>query len=176
MEKVYFIILSIGVAYTVISLVFSGLSDILDVWQIAVGFSTDGISPIQSTTIMAFLTVFGGVGLFGVYSQWNWLFTIIIALILGLMTSILLYKFIFVPLYNSQNSSTVSREEFIGLKAKVTSTILEDGFGTISYVKNGNTYTSPAKEIEGNLVKQGDDVLIVKIDENVFFVMSVHDN
>jgi hypothetical protein len=82
----------------------------------------------------------------------------------------MLYNFIAKPIYRSENSSDVSRNQLIGVPAEVTCDILENGFGTIKYTVNSIKYTAPARHIENKPVKQGEKVFICKIEDNVFFI------
>jgi len=120
---------------------------------------------------VSFLTVFGGLGIMGVkLTDWNSIVLFVVALALGIAVSAILYNFIVKPLYRSENSSDVSRDKLIGIPAEVTTDILENGYGTIQYTVNSIKYTGPAKHIEEKSVKQGQRVVICKIENNTFFV------
>lgn len=130
---------------------------------------------INPTVVVSFLTVFGGIGILGTnYFKWVVVQVFLIALISGVIISFLLYRFIAVPLYRSENSTDVSREDLIGIAAEVSSEILENGFGKIAYTVNSIKYTAPAKHIENKEVKQGAEVFICKIENNVFYVKEIN--
>lgn len=125
---------------------------------------------------VSFLTVFGGMGIMGTeHFQWNAMLVLLVALSMGIVTAFLLYRFVSIPLYRSENSSDVSREELQGTLADVSSAILEDGFGKISYTAKSIKFTAPAKHIDGKAVQQGQRVVICKIENNIFYVSEVQE-
>jgi membrane protein implicated in regulation of membrane protease activity len=123
---------------------------------------------------VSFLTIFGGIGILGEsYFKWDSIITLVCAVATGIICSALLYNFVAKPIYRSENTSDVSREQLIGTSAEVTTDILANGFGTITYTVNSIKFTSPSKHIEGNEVKQGQKVVICKIEENIFYISEV---
>ena len=131
---------------------------------------------INPLVAVSFLTLFGGIGILGTnYFKWNALMVLLIALASGIITATILYKYVAVPLYNSENTSDVSRNDLIGTAAEVVSAILEDGFGEIKYIVNSIMFTAPARHIEGNAVIQGKRVVILNIENNVFYVKEIEE-
>lgn len=123
---------------------------------------------------VSFLTVFGGMGVMGInYFKWNSIVIFIVALGSGIIVSALLYNFIAKPIYRSENTSDVSREDLIGSTAEVTTGIVANGYGTIKYTVNSIIYTAPAKHIDEKAVKQGEKVFICKIEANTFYISEV---
>lgn len=120
---------------------------------------------------VSFLTVLGGIGIMGTrFFSWNSLIVLVTALGSGIIISVLLYNFVAKPIYESENSTDVSRESLIGVNAEVTTDIIENGFGTIKYTVNSIKYTAPARHIDDKPVKQGEQVFICKIENNIFFI------
>ncbi len=93
-----------------------------------------------------------------------------IAVAAATTVSWLLYKLVVVPLHNAQNTSAVSQAALIGKEAKATLNLSKDSFGNIVYIVGGNTYSSPAKTLEEELILKGEAVVIKKIENNVFYV------
>lgn len=123
---------------------------------------------------VSFLTVFGGIGIMGTnYFKWDVIVIFIVALASGIVVSALLYNFVAKPIYRSENTSNVSRGELIGVAAEVTTDILANGFGTIKYTVNSIMFTAPAKHIDEKAVRQGEKVVICKIEDNVFYISEV---
>jgi len=91
----------------------------------------------------------------------------------GMFISILMYRLVIKPLKKAQNTSTPNAEDLVGIRATVTETICTGGFGEISYVINGNSYTSPAKATNGTEIKAGKDVAICWIEKYIFYVSSL---
>lgn len=126
---------------------------------------------LNPITAVSFLTVFGGMGIMGInYFRWNDVVIFLVAIGSGIIVSTLLYNFVARPIYRSENSSNVSREELIGMAAEVTTDIINGGFGTIKYTVNSLIYTAPARHIDGKGVKQGERVFICKIEDNTFYI------
>lgn len=162
-----------GTAYTIISFIFGQLFDFVDI-DGDIDFDGDvtgvNISPLKPIVIVAFVTVFGGIGMISIKSGLASLLALLIAVASGLLIAFLIYRYIVVPLYKAQNTSAVSQAELIGHRAVMKLDIRGDNFGRVSYVINGNTYTSPAKSLEGKEINRGEEVIIVEIRKNVFFV------
>ncbi|SHI61167.1 hypothetical protein SAMN02745163_00482 [Clostridium cavendishii DSM 21758] len=187
----YEIVFWVGVIYTVITFLLGGVSGILhfdahvdshmdthidthvDSFH---GTSTFAVFPIKPITVVSFLTVFGGTGIVLTKNGFLAIVVFIIATFLGLLVSTLLYKLVVVPLYKAQNTSAVYQKELIGIKATVITPILKNSFGTIAYVVNGSKNNSPAKSVKNTAINQGEEVLIFKIEDNVFYVEPLNEN
>jgi len=123
---------------------------------------------------VAFLTVFGGMGIMGInFFKWNGIIIFVVAAASGVIVSALLYNFVAKPIYASENTSDVSREELIGTLAEVTTDIIANGFGTIKYTVNSIRFTAPARHIDEKAVMQGEKVFICKIEDNIFYISEV---
>jgi membrane protein implicated in regulation of membrane protease activity len=194
LEQVYTIVFWVGVIYTVVTFLLGGLFGLvhldghidthvdshLDI-QCDTHIDTAGVSPtftifpLKPITIVSFLTVFGGIGMMGTSNGLNAILLFVVALVSALITAFILYRFIVVPLYKAQNTSDVSRKMLIGMKAKVISPILEEGFGTIAYVVNGKRYNAPAQHIGKKAVPQGEEVIIYEINNHIFYVQPINE-
>ena len=129
------------------------------------------ISPFKPVVIMAFLTVFGGIGVICLkYLGLAAFFALIAAFPSGMLASFFMYRLIIVPLYMAQNTSAVSQRELIGIPATVTLDIKKGCFGKITYVVNNNTYTAPAISGDSEEIPRGERVVILNIKKNVFRV------
>jgi len=158
----------------VVSLVMGQLFDFLDFDG---DIDLDGdifglpVSPLKPIIIMSFITTFGGIGIIALNKGLGSITSLVIALSSGLLVAILLYNFVVVPLYKSQNTSAISKEELIGYNAKTKVSIIGNNFGSITYTINGNTYSAPAKSIDGMDIYVGEEVRIVSIEKNTFYVV-----
>lgn len=172
--EIYKIIFATGVLYAVVSFLLGQLFDFNHI-QLHVHLDGEmplfgGISPIKPITIVTFITVFGGVGLMISDVGFSNIVSLLISFIAALITSFLMFRLIVIPLYKHQNTSVSSQKDLIGTSATVVSTIFKDGFGEIKYVKNKNTYSAPAKHISNKTIGSGEQVFIVKIEDNIFYV------
>jgi hypothetical protein len=127
---------------------------------------------INPMVVVSFLTVFGGLGIMGTnYSKLLAPIVFIGALASGILVSYSLYKFIVLPIYRSENTSDVAKENLIYEVAEVISPIMEDGFGEIRYTINSLRYTAPARHHKGKAIAQGEKVVIYRIEDNIFYVV-----
>ncbi|MDR1540000.1 MAG: NfeD family protein [Clostridiales bacterium] len=167
MHTLFTICFVVGSGYVVISFLLGEIIDVLDF-----DFSFDflgGVFPLKPSVIAAFVTVFGGAGLIFSSIVGN-LLALAFAAILGIIVAFLLYRFVIVPLYRAQNTSAADIQSFIGMDAKVTERIPQGSYGKIRYFANGNTYSAPAKSEDGGEIGRHEDVVIVYIEKNTYFV------
>jgi membrane protein implicated in regulation of membrane protease activity len=180
-ERIYMILFLVGVIYAVVTFLLGGFLDIVHLGT-HIDTHVDGhidcsgathtltVSPLKPIVIVSFITVFGGVGTVGSHYKVSPLPLFAISFIAAYLTAFVLYRFVMIPLYKAQNTSAVSQEELVGLYATVISSIMESGFGTISYVVNGSIYNAPAQHVNKEFIPQGEEVKIVEIKNNVFYV------
>ena len=126
--------------------------------------------PIRPTALICFSTVTGGAGTIFLKLGWENPLMHICSIASGYGLSMLLGVALPRKLRRAQNTSAAERYELIGLSAQVTSTILENSFGRISYTVRDNTYSAPARHIDAKRVAQGSLVVICEIKKNVFYV------
>lgn len=186
MSNIYTGIFLFGVFYTVITFLLGGLLGFIDA-----GFDTHfdahfhfhvdhfdtaptlTVSPLKPITIISFLTVFGGIGMMGTHYGLNPILVFILAFISAFIVSWMLFKGVVVPLYRAQSTSAISQEQLIGMTATIISTIIEGGYGTISYTVNGSRHNAPAKGVINQSIRQGKEVIITDIKDNLFYVQPV---
>jgi len=179
-----------GVLYTVISFLLGHLLDAagfdgdLDA-DVEIGVDADAgidldgdlagvsVSPLKPITVAAFVTVFGGTGMILMRTGFGPLLAAAAAVALGFAVSFLLYRFIVVPLYRAQNTSAISQKLLVGSLAHATLTMKEKSFGKIRYTAEGNTYSAPAKSVDGKMIAKGAPVVIIDIKKNIFYVKEV---
>lgn len=131
------------------------------------------VSPLKPIVITTFVTVFGGIGMICTINGLSQVTAAVIAFISGAAAAFLLYRFIIVPLYRAQNTSAISQKELRGALAKVTLAIRGSLFGKISYTVGGNTYSAPARSIDGEDIERGIPVVIINIEKNTFYVKRI---
>jgi len=164
-----------GVAYTLLSFILGQLLDFSGVGG-DIDFDADidiGLFPIRPVIIAAFITVFGGTGMILLKEGRSSLTSLICALAIGFGAAYLMYRFIIMPLQKAQNTSAVSQSALLGSLAYTTLPMEGKSFGRISYSIEGNTYSAPAKSIDGKPIAKGVPVVIIDIKKNVFLVKEV---
>ncbi|OGO77873.1 MAG: hypothetical protein A2Y23_11195 [Clostridiales bacterium GWB2_37_7] len=175
-----------GVLYTVISFLLGQLLDFAGVGgevDTDMDIDLDGgsqgdatgasVSPIKPVTIEAFVTVFGGTGMILLKNNYSALISLMAAAAMGLTISYLLYRLIIVPLHNAQSTSAVSQRELVGSLAYTVLPMKDERFGKLRYTVEGNTYSAPAKSVDGKMIAKGVPVVIIDIKKNIFYVKEV---
>jgi membrane protein implicated in regulation of membrane protease activity len=131
-----------------------------------------GLSPFSPTTISAFITAFGGLGL--VFSRIEatkspWIsapLAIIGALIIAAAVISL-----FSTLFHKVDSSSESRvATLVGMTGTVITPIPANGVGEIAYVQAGTRYSAPARNERGVPIAGGQSVKIVRVVGTQFYV------
>lgn len=198
MLKLFQVCFYTGVLYTVISFILGHLLDFAGVGgdvdldidiDAGSGIELDGgsdihglnhgdmsgtaVSPLKPVTIAAFITVFGGAGIIFIGNGFSAIIALAAAAALGLTVSYMLYRLIIVPLTRAQNTSAVSQAELVGSLAYATLDMKDKDFGKIHYSVEGNTYSAPAKSIDGKMIAKGVPVVIIDITKNTFYVKEV---
>lgn len=165
----------VGIALIIISLLLGSLFDIAGMDGLNLDFGGSSLAlPVSPIVFVLFTAIFGGIGWLLTDSVPGLLvlFTLLIAIVSGVIICFLVQHFIVTPLKKAQNTSAPEVHDLIGLPAMVSETIMENGFGEIRYVINGNSYTSPSKSIDGRELKAGVNVAICWIEGYVFYVTS----
>ena len=180
MVKVFEVCFLVGVILAVVSFVLGHILDIAGFDGIDFDGDVDfdmldtGIIPLSPTVYLILITVFGGIGkiLTIEKSNMNIVHISLIAFVSGLVVAFIINKFVILPLKKHQYTSARSRQDCIGMTAIVNETIMENGFGEIRYVVESNSYTTPAKSVDGKAVERGSEVIIRRIEDDVFYVES----
>lgn len=200
MLKVFQVCFATGVIFSLLSFIIGRVSDISHMGvdtgmhaDIDTGLSADAhfdtaihtdlnghaeipgfpVSPLKPIVITTFVTVFGGIGMICTTNGLSQLFSLIAALLSGTGAAFLIYRFIVVPIYRAQNTSAISQRELCGALAKVTLPIRGSQFGKISYSIRGNTYSAPARSVDGEDIERGIPVVIISIEKNTFYVKKI---
>ncbi|MFA5793948.1 MAG: NfeD family protein [Candidatus Brocadiia bacterium] len=179
----------LGLAYAVISTIFSGIfgggheggpeSGGFDASHDVAGHMDTGgadsgaihFSPLSPVIIAMFVTAFGGMGMvclkffkFSVYAS------IPVAVLGGIVTAGVTF-FLFAALFKATQGSSESRQvEMVGLEAEVITTIPVEGLGEVAYVAKETRYTASARSAYKTEIKAHSVVTIEKIVGNTFFV------
>jgi len=170
MQTVFIVCFGVGVGYALIGFI---LGEVLGVIHLDSAIHVDGgdaiVSPLKPVLLAVFLIVFGGLGLLLLPKLFFGL-TLVAAALCGLAASFLFYRFILVPMYKAQNTSTPEIQSLVGHAAKVTELIPQGKYGKITYYVNGNTYSAPAKSDSGDEIKRDTPVEIMYIENHTYYV------
>ncbi len=178
MLTVFQVCFFVGIGLTLLFFIFGNLFEAVGIDGLDLDFDLFGFDlflPINPILYILFSTVFGGIGwiLIDLHQGMTTFVIVIIAIFSGVLVSSLINFLVIKPLKRAQNTSTPNADELVGVRASVTETIVPGGFGEISFVVNGNSFTSPAKATNGGEIRSGEDVAICWIEEHVFYVVSI---
>jgi len=157
----YTIFFGVGVGFIALSLVIGELVEI----------EGTAFSIFRPTLIAVFLTVMGGLGMIltprfddgaGI--------VLVVSLLSGAVVASIIHFFVMIPLHMAQNTSAFDKSDTIGMAAKVISRVPQGGYGKISYSVSGSVVTSPAKSEDGGEIESGENVEIINIEGNTYFV------
>ena len=159
----YVVLFGVGIGFILVSLVIGELVEV-----------EGGVfSLFRPTLIAVMLTVTGGLGMLltpRLYDTYGAGFVLIISALSGLFIAGLINHFIIRPLHKAQNTSAFCKQTAIGTAATVISPIPPGGYGKIRYSVSGSVVTGPAKSEDGEEVKSGESVDIIRIEESIYFV------
>ncbi|GEN30612.1 membrane protein implicated in regulation of membrane protease activity [Cerasibacillus quisquiliarum] len=141
-------------------------------------FFGDVIEAIDETTfikpvlILAWIIFFSASGLiFEKLSFISSVFGMIISAIVAFLLTVLLNVFVFIPLANAEHSLSYTEESLIGRVGRIIISIPEDGFGEIFIESKSGMITKPATSIENIPISEGEEVLVLKIEKGVLYVV-----
>jgi hypothetical protein len=127
-----------------------------------------GHSPINVSTVLAFLTGFGGTGYILVKNDvLSSLLILIIALSIGLVIGALLFIFLSKVLMRDENVMKEANYQLEGTLGMITVSVPPHGIGEMKYVMEGTTRSIGVKEQEGKEIGKGTKVVIVKLVKGV---------
>jgi len=152
---------------------------LLTVGEPFLGLERFRLSFLSPITIAVFLTVTGGLGMI-LSPQMEFfigggLIAFGISAFGGVIVAAAIDRFLIIPLYKAQNTSSFNIQDTIGTTATVISPIPQGGYGKIRYNISGAVVTSPAKSDDGNQIKSGEQVTIIYVQKSTYFVKRVAD-
>lgn len=172
MLKLFEICFYTGILFSVVTFILGHFLNIahLDALDFHMDLTDVTYFPLRPIILAAFSVVFGGIGIMMLNAGNSNLLSFIVSFASGILISHSINRFILIPLYKAQNTSSKSQKEIIGTKARVLLGMNGDKFGEIQYVVCGNTYSAPAKSIDGSERNKDTEVIILKIIDDVFYV------
>ena len=133
--------------------------------------STGEVSPINSSTAMAFLTWFGGMGfLLSHYYPVHLVLGLAIALICGLLGGAVVFFYMAKFLIPRQSQLDPADYELTGALARISSPIRQDGTGEIIFSQAGVRKTSGARSVDGSPIEKGAEVVITRYEKGIAYV------
>ncbi|NCC16390.1 MAG: hypothetical protein EOM28_08590 [Clostridia bacterium] len=170
LEKIYTVSLIIGIIVPLLDLLMGVLSIGLHVgtdididMDVDMNFASTWL-PFSSLAILSFLVLFGGGGLISLYFV-NEKMSLIVAIVVGYLFAVVMNKFVIIPLKKNRVTSPKS-VEIIGKTARVTSSIIESGFGEIVVIVDRITLNYTAASRDNEAIGYGEIVKVLELKEN----------
>ncbi|ASS76055.1 protease [Tumebacillus algifaecis] len=134
-------------------------------------FHIHGPDFLDPTVIVGWVTAFGGSGvLLSTYTSLDTGTIVMMAAMVGIVLSFLLYFFYVKPMKKSENSTGFSVRDLEGKIGEVSVAIPEQGFGeVIVKVGAGNT-NQIAASFDRENISTGNKVVVVEVKEDVLYV------
>jgi membrane protein implicated in regulation of membrane protease activity len=129
------------------------------------------VSPVNFSTIMAFLAWFGAVGylLTRFSSLWVW-FGFLLALAGGLLGGAIVFYFFVKVLLAHDKSLDPADYEMVGVYGHLTSAIRDGGTGEMSFSQAGIRRSTAARSDAGIAIARGREVVITRYDKGIAYV------
>ena len=129
------------------------------------------VSPINFSTITAFLAWFGAVGylLTRFSTLWVW-FGFLIALSGGLIGGAIVFYFFVKVLLAHDKSLDPADYDMVGVYGHLTSAIRENGTGEMSFSQEGIRRSTAARSDAGGAIAKGTEVVITRYDRGIAYV------
>lgn len=170
LEKIYTATLVIGIIVPILDLIMGVLSiglhmgaDIDFDLDADMNFASTWL-PLSSLAILSFLVLFGGGGLISLFFVSEKI-SLLIAIAAGYFFAVVMNKFVILPLKKNRVSSP-KIEEIIGKSARVTSSIIDSGFGEIVVIVDRITLNYTAASKDNEAIGYGETVEILELKEN----------
>ncbi len=133
--------------------------------------SAHGISPINLTTIMAFLTWFGGAGyILRAYGGVMGLVGLVAAALAGLVGGAIIFYIMARVLLPGESTLDPADYRMEGTIARVTVAIRPDCAGEIVYAMGGSRRSDGARSVDGSTIERGTEVVVVRYERGIAFV------
>lgn len=129
------------------------------------------VSPINVSTIMAFLTWFGGAGyITHVYAGFLGTFSVIAATVAGLVGGAVVFFFLAKVLLPGQRFLDPADYRMVGTVARVSAQIAPNRVGEIVYARDGSRHSEGARSAEESVIERGTEVVIVRYERGIAYV------
>lgn len=130
-----------------------------------------GVSPVNVSTVMAFLTWFGGAGyILRVYAGVWGLLSLVAAALVGLAGGAMIFYFLVRVLLPGQRFLDPEDYRLVGTVARVTVPVGADRVGEIAYSKGGSRRSDGARSVDGSAIERGTEVVIVRYEKGIAYV------
>jgi membrane-bound ClpP family serine protease len=117
------------------------------------------------------LSVTGGAGvLLTKYSSLNDIYVLLISILIGIGAYLLIYYFLVIPMSNAESSTSISIHDLEGKVGEVITTIPAQGMGEVFISSTSGSRNETAKSFDQTIIKQGQQVVVVKAEDQILYV------
>jgi membrane protein implicated in regulation of membrane protease activity len=165
----YIICFWVGLILTLVTTLFGSHSLQMDVnLDSSHSVQGHGHSPINFTTILAFLTGFGGTGYILLKNNGlNGVLILLVALGIGFLIAALLFIFLSKVLMRDENVMKEANYEIEGTLGTITVAIPPQGTGEMKYILGGTTRSVGVRGQRGEEIAKGAKVVIVGMEKGI---------
>jgi membrane protein implicated in regulation of membrane protease activity len=129
------------------------------------------VSPLNFTTITAFLAWFGGVGYLLTTLSSIWIvFAFLLAAGAGVIGASIVFLFLVKVLLAHDKPMNPLDYEMVGVLGQLTSPIREGGIGEMSFRRDGGRQSSAARSEDGSAIAKGTEVVVTRYEKGVAYV------
>jgi membrane protein implicated in regulation of membrane protease activity len=129
------------------------------------------VSPVNTATLMAFLTWFGGIGyILTRYSALLGIFALLLAVVGGLGGASLIFLFMAKVLVRPDESMDPADYEMVGTLGRLTVGIRAGGTGEIVYTQGGTRKSAAARAEDGSTMEKGSEVAVTRFEKGIAYV------
>jgi membrane protein implicated in regulation of membrane protease activity len=133
--------------------------------------SGTSVSPLNFTTITAFLAWFGGVGYLLTRFSNIWLLAaFLLAVAGGLIGASLVFLFLVKVLLRHDMPLNAADYDMVGMLGHLTSAIREGGIGEMTFSQAGARRSAAARSDDGAAIEKGTDVIVTRYDRGIAYV------
>ena len=180
METFFLALFLIGLTFTVASFLL-GFAELdlslpgLPEWEFGPPESPDSLSPVNVSTVTAFVTWFGGVGyLLSVQDRFGAPLVVALSALGGLAGAAIVFL-VFARFLLPGQTPYMRAEDYRvqGALARVTVPMQGDRIGEVVYVKGGTTRSEGARSADGSALPRGSEVVILRYERGIAYVESL---
>jgi membrane protein implicated in regulation of membrane protease activity len=129
------------------------------------------VSPMNPSTIAAFLVWFGGAGYLAVVYYQAWFAVALgVATLSGLVGGSVIFWFLAKFLLGHEKELDPADYEMVGVLGSVSGTIRADGTGEILYSRDGTRRAAVARSEEGSRIPLGTEVVVTRYENGIAYV------
>ena len=144
------------------------------VFDIALGLDNEIFNLTTALCFTGVAAVFGYIILN--YTSFSTVMVITLAALISLALTIVLNIFVFIPLSRMESSTVFKIEDMQGEVGEVTLSIPADSVGEVTVTTALGIVTRTAKSYDGTHIDQGEQALIIEVEDQIFYVVKYNKN